>query len=69
MVELQTYSRACNDGEELDEDEIEQVQGYFECTEAGHLTEAGFLQMYYMQSESRPADTWGDRSATVDHCR
>lgn len=53
------YSRAVNNGEELRADEIEQVNDYFE-TKNGCLTHAGFLQMYYMQTDSRPEDTVQD---------
>ena len=59
ISELQAYSRAVNNGEELGADEIEQVNDYFE-TKGGHLTHAGFQQMYYMQTDSRPEDTVRD---------
>jgi len=59
MAELQAYSRAVNKGQELAADEIEQVHDYFE-TQDGMLTQGGFLQMYYMQTDSRPEDTLQD---------
>ena len=63
LHELQAFSRSVNGGEELGEEEIQQVQDYFEtrevCGQPG-LTRAGFMQMYYMQTESRPGDTLQD---------
>jgi hypothetical protein len=64
MDELQAFAQACNGGEQgLEDDEIEQVQSYFETDAEGRLTEAGFFQMCWMQTESRPADMWKDLEA------
>ena len=62
-VELQAFARACNDGDEFDEDELEQTRTFFETDAAGGLTRVGFVQMYDMQTKSRPADTWTDLTA------
>ena len=61
--ELQAFARACNGGEEFDEDELEQIKKYFQ-TDAKHaLTRKGFLQMYHTQTVARPNDTWKDLQA------
>ena len=62
-AELQTFAAACNDGEELGEDELQQISDYFEVSDDGALTKAGFFQMVYMQTTSRPQDTWNDLKA------
>ena len=62
-AELQAFARACNDGDEFDEDELEQTRTFFETDAAGGLTRVGFVQMYDVQTKSRPADTWTDLTA------
>ena len=61
--ELQAFAGACNNGETLPEDELQQIADYFEVTDDGALTKAGFFQMVYMQTVSRPQDTWNDLKA------
>jgi hypothetical protein len=61
--ELQEFAGACNNGETLPEDELQQIADYFEVTDDGALTKAGFFQMVYMQTVSRPQDTWNDLKA------
>ena len=58
--ELQAFARVCNDGDELCTEEVEEVQQYFDCDSAGGLTALGFSQMWHMQAEARPEDTWAD---------
>ena len=60
--ELQAFARACNDGEEFGEDELEDLK-FFQTNASGHLTTNGFLQMYHTQTTARPADTWQDLKA------
>lgn len=62
-AELQAFAAACNDGETLPDDELEQIADYFEITEDGALTKGGFFQMMFMQTTSRPQDTWNDLKA------
>lgn len=62
VAELQAFARACNDGEALEADEVEQVLSFFE-VEAGALTKRGFFQMYHTQTTARPEDTWRDLHA------
>ena len=59
-AELQAFAAACNHGEALPPDELQQIAEYFEITDAGALTKGGFFQMVYMQTVSRPQDTWND---------
>ena len=61
---LQAFAAAYNDGETLPEDELQQIAEYFEITDDGALTKGGFFQMLYMQTVSRPQDTWNDLKAT-----
>ena len=55
VVELQAFARACNDGTELDVDELDQIQDYFDTDDSGALTLRGFHEMYQMQTRSRCA--------------
>ena len=54
-AELQAFARACNDGTELDADELDQIQDYFDTDDSGALTLRGFHEMYHMQTRSRSA--------------
>ena len=63
VAELQAFARACNYGDELDEDELEQIQQYFDTDHSGKLTLKGFHEMYHMQTKARPKDTWKDMRA------
>ena len=57
VVELQAFARACNDGTELDVDELDQIQDYFDTDDSGALTLRGFHEMYQMQTRSRCASS------------
>ena len=59
-TELQAFVAACNHGEALPPDELQQIAEYFEITDDGALTKGGFFPMVYMQTVSRPQDTWND---------
>ena len=52
-AELQAFARACNAGTELDMDELEQIQQYFDTDDSGALTLKGFHEMYHTQTTSR----------------
>jgi len=54
-AELQAFARACNDGTELDVDELDQIQDYFDTDGSSALTLRGFHEMYQMQTRSRSA--------------
>ena len=54
-AELQAFARACNGGTELDADELDQIQDYFDTDDSGALTLRGFHEMYHMQTRSRSA--------------
>jgi len=58
--ELQNFAVAANAGEDLQDDEVEQLQQFFETDGKGNLTLKGFLQMYHMQTTARSSDTWRD---------
>lgn len=63
MEELQAFAAACNGGARLSDDEIEQVQDYFNTDDNGNLTPNGFGQMMHMQTQVRAEDTWRDLKA------
>ena len=58
--ELQNFAVAANAGSDLEDDEVEQLQQFFETNDKGHLTLKGFFQMYHMQTMARSSDTWKD---------
>jgi tetratricopeptide (TPR) repeat protein len=62
-AELQAFATTCNDGVGFEDEELEDIQKFFETNESGGLTLKGFLQMYYTQTVARPSDTWKDLSA------
>ena len=51
--ELQAFARACNAGTELDLDELDQIQQFFDTDAAGRLTLKGFYEMYHTQTTAR----------------
>jgi hypothetical protein len=62
VPELQSFVRACNDGEEMDEDELSQVNS-FHVDVKGQLTRRGFFEMMHLQTMARPEDSWADLKA------
>jgi len=58
--ELQNFAVAANAGSNLEEDEVQQLQQFFETDSNGYLTQKGFFQMYQMQTTARSSDTWKD---------
>eukprot|EP01133_Synstelium_polycarpum_P009112 gene9112-10685_t len=60
--QLNAFAVQCN-GKPFDKESLDSIQEAFECTDAGLLTKRGFLEMYYMQTISDPAETWRDISA------
>ena len=62
-AELQAFARACNGGTELDADELDQIQDYFDTDDSGALTLRGFHEMYHMQTRSRSAASGSQASS------
>jgi len=58
--ELQNFAVAANAGNNLQDDEVTQLQQFFETNSKGELTLKGFMQMYHMQTTARSSDTWKD---------
>ena len=62
--ELQCFARTCNGGEEMEPEEIEQTQEYFDMADPGdRMTFIGFLQMWHTQTDARQQDSWNDLAA------
>ena len=57
--ELDAFYVACN-GHPCPQDELEEMSDNFDLDDDGALTRRGFMQMYSMQTEARPMDTWSD---------
>jgi len=62
VPELQAFVRACNDGEEMDEEEIGQMDS-FDTDKKGRMTRQGFFEMMHLQTMARPEDSWADLTA------
>ena len=62
VAELQAFVRACNDGEEMDEEEIGQMNS-FDTDAKGQMTRRGFFEMMHLQTMARPEDSWADLTA------
>ena len=58
--ELETFARASGTGNGIDAEERKQLRNFFNCNSKGHLTLKGFEEMYLMQSNHDPKDTWKD---------
>ncbi|POM79860.1 Hypothetical protein PHPALM_2373, partial [Phytophthora palmivora] len=54
------FSKICNDGKPFSDDEIKEIQTYFQCDENKGLTLKGFKDMYHTQSSAEPMETWRD---------
>ena len=63
QAELEAFAVASKTGEGINEDEIKQLGTFFDTDPKGNLTRKGFEQMYLMQSNSQPDDTWRDLKA------
>ena len=57
--ELEAYCVACN-GAPLPQDELDEIANAFSLDARGNLTLRGFMEMYSLQTEARPMDTWSD---------
>lgn len=62
VPELQAFVRACNGGEEMDEDELSQLSA-FHVDAKGQMTRRGFFEMMHLQTMARPEDSWADLKA------
>ncbi|KAJ3071983.1 hypothetical protein HDU98_004471 [Podochytrium sp. JEL0797] len=58
-LELERFAIATN-GEKFEEEAIEELKKSFNVNADGHLTRAGFLEMYQLQTLSDPGETWRD---------
>uniref|UniRef100_A0AAV1V2F2 MYND-type domain-containing protein n=1 Tax=Peronospora matthiolae TaxID=2874970 RepID=A0AAV1V2F2_9STRA len=60
LDKLRDFSRMCNGGRAFSDEEIKEIQTYFECDENQGLTLKGFKDMYHTQSSAEPLETWRD---------
>ncbi|CAO3679542.1 unnamed protein product [Umbelopsis vinacea] len=57
--ELNDFATQTN-GKPFDKDTLEEIETFFEVTEEGNLTTNGFMQMYHLQTQNDPDETWKD---------
>ncbi|KAM9988560.1 hypothetical protein ACTFIZ_012287 [Dictyostelium cf. discoideum] len=58
--ELDDFAIGCN-GKPFDKASVSEIKECFDCSEDKEwLTIKGFMEMYYMQTISEPAETWKD---------
>ncbi|KAM9996311.1 hypothetical protein ACTFIY_002512 [Dictyostelium cf. discoideum] len=58
--ELDDFAIGCN-GKAFDRASVSEIKECFDCSEDKEwLTIKGFMEMYYMQTISEPAETWKD---------
>lgn len=60
LENLKKFSMICNDGKPFSDEEIKEIQTYFQCDENKGLTLKGFKDMYHTQSSAEPMETWRD---------
>ncbi|RLN70132.1 hypothetical protein BBJ28_00013817 [Nothophytophthora sp. Chile5] len=60
LEKLKDFSKICNDGKPFSDEEIKEIQTYFQCDENKGLTLKGFKDMYHTQSSAEPMETWRD---------
>ncbi|KAI9907953.1 hypothetical protein PsorP6_003808 [Peronosclerospora sorghi] len=60
LKKLREFSTICNDGRPFSDEEITEIQTYFQCDEKKGLTLKGFKDMYHTQSSAEPMETWQD---------
>ncbi|KAG6951043.1 hypothetical protein JG688_00013911 [Phytophthora aleatoria] len=60
LDKLKDFSKICNDGKPFSDEEIKEIQTYFQCDENKGLTLKGFKDMYHTQSSAEPMETWRD---------
>lgn len=60
LDKLKEFSKICNDGKPFSDEEIKEIQTYFQCDENKGLTLKGFKDMYHTQSSAEPMETWRD---------
>ncbi|TYZ64296.1 hypothetical protein PybrP1_013129 [[Pythium] brassicae (nom. inval.)] len=58
LEKLKEFSRICNDGTAFSDNEIKEIQTYFQCDENKGLTLKGFKDMYHTQSSAEPMETY-----------
>ncbi|KAI8579664.1 hypothetical protein K450DRAFT_240923 [Umbelopsis ramanniana AG] len=57
--EINEFATQTN-GKPFDKDTLEEIETFFEVTEEGNLTTNGFMQMYHLQTQNDPEETWKD---------
>jgi hypothetical protein len=67
VQEMQSFARACNEGEEFAEEELQQIRTFFDTTASGALTRQGFVQMYFTQTCASPDETANDMRSLGFH--
>jgi hypothetical protein len=60
LDKLREFSKICNDGKPFSDEEIKEIQTYFQCDENKGLTLKGFKDMYHTQSSAEPMESWRD---------
>lgn len=61
--ELDTFTKAVNEGKTMSKEEKDEVREYFDVDKDGNLTLTGFLEMYHLQSGGEADETWKDLHA------
>ncbi|CAM0140742.1 hypothetical protein VKS41_008010 [Umbelopsis sp. WA50703] len=57
--EINEFATQTN-GKPFDKETLEEIETFFEVTEGGNLTTNGFMQMYHLQTQNDPEETWKD---------
>lgn len=60
LDKLREFSKICNNGKPFTDEDIKEIQSYFQCDENRGLTLKGFKDMYHTQSSAEPLETWRD---------
>ncbi|RKP14525.1 hypothetical protein BJ684DRAFT_8456 [Piptocephalis cylindrospora] len=61
-AELDAFATLTN-GEPFDEDTLVELHENFDLNDQGWLTLKGFFQLYFLQTEGEPEETWKDLKA------
>lgn len=58
-VDLDTFSTVTN-GAALPQESKDEIREFLDTDKDGHLTLRGFIEMYHLQSDNDPEETWKD---------
>ena len=58
-ADLDAFSTVTN-GEALPQDSKDEIREFLDTDKDGHLTLRGFIEMYHLQSDNEPEETWKD---------